>query len=230
MERDDALTRMREIQRIMERTTLCTLLPGPPSILGGALALVGCIVNFAVLGSLDFARTFALPPRQQVALLAMWTGIAGVAVVVNFLLTARLAGRLGYDPLARPMRLALLSLTPAMVVAVVLTVKLLLDADYLAVIRAAIGGEALAPTWEPGRGLQCIVPVWMMCYGLGVYSAGLFSLRAPRVLGLAFVGAGVLGLLLFPRYGLLLMALSFGLLHIVFGLVVIFKLQRGVAA
>jgi len=230
MEPDDALSRMREIQRIMERTTLCTLLPGSPSIIGGALAVVGCIVNFAVLGSLDFAQNAALPPRQQVALVAMWVGIAGVAVIQAIVLMARLARRLGFDPLARPMRLALLSLTPTLVVAAVVTVKLLLDVDYLTVVRAAIRGEALAFTWQPGRGLEYIVPVWMMCYGLGIYSAGLFSVRAPRVLAWAFVFAGALGLLFLADCGLLLIALSFGLFHIVFGLVVIFKLQRGAPA
>jgi len=230
MEPDDALSRMREIQRIMERTTLCTLLPGPPSLIGGALALAGCIVNFAALGSLDFVQNAALPPRQQATLVAMWMGIAGVAVGVNFILTARLAHRLGYDPLARPMRLALLSLTPAMVVAVALTVKLLLDVDYLTVVRAAIRGEALASTWHPGRRLESIVPVWMMCYGLGVYSAGLFSVRAPRVLGWAFVFAGALGLLFLANYGLPLIAASFGLFHLAFGLVVIFRVKRGAPA
>ena len=66
--------------------------------------------------------------------------------------------------------------------------------------------------------IQYIVPIWMMLYGTGVYTAGLFSIRPPRVLGMLFIALGVVALLVFPQYGVVSAALSFGLLHIVFGL------------
>jgi len=65
--------------------------------------------------------------------------------------------------------------------------------------------------------------VWMMCYGTGVYCAGLFSVRAPRVLGAAFVLTGAIALLGLPDFDILLTALSFGVYHIVFGLVIVRK-------
>ncbi len=42
MDFDEAKTRMREIQRIMETATLYTLLPGAAAIVGGMLVFVGC--------------------------------------------------------------------------------------------------------------------------------------------------------------------------------------------
>ena len=33
-----------------------------------------------------------------------------------------------------------------------------------------------------GRYVRYIAPIWMMCYGTGVYAAGLFSVRLPRLL------------------------------------------------
>ena len=52
------------------------------------------------------------------------------------------------------------------------------------------------------------------------------SIRAPRVLGLAFLAMGVAALTLFPDYGVVTAALSFGLLHIIFGAYILRK-QRG---
>ena len=75
--------------------------------------------------------------------------------------------------------------------------------------------------------IQYIAPVWMMLYGTGVYTAGLFSVRAPRVLGLVFIAAGVASISFFQQYGVITVALSFGLLHIIFGLYVIRKRRAG---
>ena len=103
------------------------------------------------------------------------------------------------------MRVAAFSLTPSVVVAMVLTVKFLI------------------PVPPRPEEIQYIVPVWMMLYGTGVYTAGLFSIRPPRVLGLTFLALGVVALLAFPAYGVVSAALSFGLLHIVFGLYILRK-------
>ena len=56
-----------------------------------------------------------------------------------------------------------------------------------------------------------------MLYGTGVYTAGLFSIQPPRLLGLTFIACGVVALMWFPQYGVVSAALSFGLLHIIFG-------------
>ena len=108
------------------------------------------------------------------------------------------------------MRVAAFSLTPSVVVAMVLTFKFLIP---------------LEPRAEE---IQYIVPVWMMLYGTGVYTAGLFSIRPPRILGLTFLGMGVVALLAFPGYGVVSAALSFGLLHIIFGFYVLRKQRQAV--
>ena len=206
MNRQDAEDRMREVQRIMERATLYTLLPGVPSIIGGVLALIGCAVSYAMIQSLDFLRVLALPISRQYAFCIMWTAIGIVAVAQEVFLTVRAARKQGISPMARPARFAAFSLSPSVFVAAVLTLKLLIDGQ-----------------------VEYIVPVWAMCYGTGVYTAGLFSLRSPRILGLAFIIVGAAGLLFFPQYGLVLAALSFGLLHIAFGVYVIAKSRQGAA-
>jgi len=79
---DEAQARMQEIQRIMERATLFTLLPGTPAIIGGLMVLAGCAVSFAMFRSLDFADFLHVSPGSQVAFCVMWFAI-GVADIVR---------------------------------------------------------------------------------------------------------------------------------------------------
>lgn len=210
MNADEAQDRMREIQRIMERATLFTLLPGTAAVVGGLMVLVGCGVSYAMFRSLDFADLLHLSLFAQGAFCVMWFLIGVAGIVLEVVLTTRAAARQQLVPADRPMRVAAFSLTPSVIVAMVLTVKFLIP---------------LEPRPEE---IQYIVPVWMMLYGTGVYTAGLFSIRAPRVLGLIFIGLGIVALLCFPQYGVVSAALSFGLLHIVFGLYIIRKQRQTV--
>jgi len=202
MRHDEAIERIEEIHRIAERTTLYTLLPGVPAIAGGLLVLAGCVVSYAMIRSLDFQRVLSLSISAQIGFCAMWTAIGVVAVAYHVIWTAAAARRQGLSPVARPGRFSALALSPSVLVALALTAKFLADEQ-----------------------VQYIAPVWMMCYGTGVYAAGLFSVRLPRLLGLALLMVGVVALLC-TEYGLPLAALSFGVLHILFGLAVLRKTRR----
>jgi hypothetical protein len=217
MDQDEAQVRMQEIQRIMERATLWTILPGTSAIIGGLMVLGGCVVSYLMFRSvdnpsftpIDFASLLDLSLNMQIAFCVMWflIGVGGVIVEIHF---AQLqAKRQGISPKGRSARLAFFSLTPSVVIAMVLTVKF------------------LAPTELRTQEVQYIAPVWMMLYGTGVYTAGLFSVRAPRTLGLVFIAAGVASINFFQQYGVITAALSFGLFHIVFGLYVMRKRKAG---
>jgi hypothetical protein len=205
MNSDEAQSRMQEIQRIMERATLFTLLPGTAAVLGGLLVLAGCGVSYAMFRSLDFADILHLSLTYQGIFCVMWFAIGVIGVLLEVILTTKAAAKQQLVPVDRPMRVAAFSLTPSVIVAMVLTVKFLI------------------PIEPRADEVRYIVPVWMMLYGTGVYTAGLFSVRLPRLLGLSFIALGVVALLFFPEYGVVSAALSFGLLHIVFGLYVLQK-------
>jgi hypothetical protein len=217
MDQDEAQIRMQEIQRIMERTTLWTILPGTSAIIGGLMVLGGCLVSYLMFRSInnpsfahiDFASLLELSLKAQIAFCVLWflIGIGGVIVEIHFAQSQ--AKKQGISPKGRSARLAFFSLTPGVVIAMVLTVKF------------------LAPTELRTHEVQYIAPVWMMLYGTGVYTAGLFSIRAPRTLGMAFIAAGVVSIALFQQYGIITAALSFGLFHIAFGLYVIRKRRAG---
>ena len=67
---------------------------------------------------------------------------------------------------------------------------------------------------------DAMVPVWMLCYGAAVVCGGAVSVRAVPVMGWCFIALGAIAFVLPAVYGNYLMAASFGLLHIVFGLVI----------
>jgi len=209
MDVDEAQARMREIQRIMETTTLFTLLPGAAAVVGGLLVFLGCGVSYELLNSLDFAGIMRLSMPSRATLYLMWFAIAATSVGVNVLFTARLAARQRIALHPRPAQVAMFSLTPCIVVAAVLSLQFLMD-------------------WQ-SQEIRYIAPIWMLLYGTGVYTAGLFSIRAPRVLGLSFLLAGIVALFCFPDYGVISVGLSFGLLHVVFGACVIRKRRQVVA-
>lgn len=227
MDANEAQSRMQEIQRIMERATLFTLLPGTAAIVGGLMVLAGCAVSYGMCRSLDFAAILHLSIRGQMAFCVMWFLIGVAGVLLEVILTTRAATRQQLAPADRPMRVAAFSLTPSVLVAMVLTVKFLLpvDARLWEMVRTLSFSIPAEPKAEE---IQYIVPVWMMLYGTGVYTAGLFSIRPPRVLGLTFLGTGVIALLGFPQYGVVAAALSFGLLHVVFGLYILHKQRQTV--
>jgi hypothetical protein len=210
MKHNEAMERIEEIQRIAERYTLFTLLPGIPAIIGGILVLAGCIVSYSMIRSLDFGQLAGFSASIQGAFLIMWIVIGVTAIVQEVLLTSREGKKQGIAIPGRPGKLAIYSLTPSIFVATVITIRILLD----------MGSETAV------QNIRYIAPVWMMCYGMGIYAAGLFSLRLPRFLGIAFLLTGTAGMIFFEKYGLLLVALSFGILHILFGLFIIMNGKR----
>ncbi len=229
MDHDEAQARMQEIQRIMERATLFTLLPGTPAVVGGLLVLGGCAVSYAMFRSLDFADLVHLSFAAQTAFCVMWFAIGVIGVLLEVILTTRAAARQQLVPMDRPMRVAAFSLTPSVIVAMVLTIKFLLPVDSR--IWDALWAFRFDIPIEPkAEEIRYIVPIWMMLYGTGVYTAGLFSVRAPRILGLTFLAAGVVALLCFPQYGVVSAALSFGMLHVVFGIYILLKQRQPVVA
>ena len=199
MDRNEARERMQEIQRIMERATLWTLLPGTAAVLGGILVWIGCAVSFLMFRSLDFADMLTMTLTAQIWFCVMWFVIGVLGIVLEVVFTGVAAKRQGISTTIRSAKVVTFSMTPSVVVAMVLTVKFLMPVE---------------PRPEE---IQYIVPIWMMLYGTGVYTAGLFSIRPPRVLGICFIAMGVVALLAFPGYGIVTAALSFGLLHVVFG-------------
>jgi hypothetical protein len=71
------------------------------------------------------------------------------------------------------------------------------------------------------RGLYGLLPaVWMLLYGSGVVAAGAFSVRIIPVMGAAFIVVGAAALFAPAEWSAALMVLSFGVLHMAFGVLI----------
>lgn len=67
---------------------------------------------------------------------------------------------------------------------------------------------------------EVMIPVWLLCYGAAVVSGGAFSVKAVPVMGWCFIALGAIAFLIPAGYGNSMMALGFGIVHVVFGFVI----------
>ena len=70
-------------------------------------------------------------------------------------------------------------------------------------------------------GLTNLIPgVWLLLYGTGVITGGMFSVGVVPIMGLCFMALGAAALFAPPEFANWFMAAGFGGLHIVFGIII----------
>ena len=142
-----------------------------------------------------FAAAWASMQRDPSVWLQIWIAEAALALVIGVTAAYRKAAILG--GLGRPARKFVLALLPSVVVGALLTVVL---------ARAGMLREMPA--------------VWLLIYGIGVLSSGVFSVRAVPVMGVCFLLLGTVAVFAPASWGNALLALGFGGVQICFGIVI----------
>ena len=131
------------------------------------------------------------------AWLGVWIAEAIISLLIAGWLMDRKARRLGVPLFSGPGRKVAFSLSPPMVVGALLTVALF------------------------RQGLHGVIPaMWLLLYGTGVVTGGMFSVGIVPVMGLCFMLLGAVGLFVPASMENWLMAAGFGGLHIVFGSII----------
>jgi hypothetical protein len=197
---DKALEDLSFIRRTMEGAASFTDVPGWGLVGSGAVAVVAA----------------ALADRQPTPerWLAIWLAAAAVAATLGGVtmwrkMQARVRRHVGdgapHDApvLSAPARKFLLSLLPALLVGALLTLALV---------------DVSVPGIDPRLTARVLPGLWLLLFGLGVTTAGAFSIRAVPLMGLGFIGLGAAALFIPALDGDLMMALGFGGLQVGFGL------------
>jgi hypothetical protein len=140
-----------------------------------------------------------LAARQATARawLAVWFTEALLSLVISGWAMRRKAHALETPLLSAPGRKVVLSLAPPLFAGALLTIPL-----YRAHLTEAIPG------------------MWLLLYGTGIVTGGAFSVRIVPVMGLCFMLIGALALVSPAEWGNYWMAAGFGVLHIIFGIVI----------
>lgn len=73
--------------------------------------------------------------------------------------------------------------------------------------------------WRLGH-YEAMIPAWLLLYGAAVVCGGAFSVRIVPIMGWCFIALGASAFFLPDGYGNLVMGFGFGVLHIVFGLII----------
>jgi hypothetical protein len=129
--------------------------------------------------------------------LEAWIIEAVVALLVGGWAMDRKARRQETTLLSGPARKFLLGLTPPILVGALLT---------FVFYRAGMMRDV------PG--------MWLMLYGTGVVTGGAFSVRIVPLMGLSFMLLGAAAIMSPGAWGNYYMAAGFGLLHIIFGVII----------
>jgi hypothetical protein len=153
----------------------------------------GMLMGLSALG----AAVFAARQPSLDGWLAVWMGEALVAVLIGVATAARKARAVKAPLLSGPGRKFALGLAPPILVAALLTVVL-----YRAGLYAVIPGT------------------WLMLYGTGILSGGVFSVRVVPVMGVCFVTLGAAALFCPLVWSHWFLAAGFGGLHLIFGAII----------
>lgn len=188
---DRAIEDLSFIRRTMEGAASFTDVPG--------WGLV--VIGISAIGAAAFASVQPTAFRW----LAVWLleALLG-ATVGTTLMFRKMQQRAADGPvLSVPARKFLLGFWPAVLAGAILTVAL-----------ADRGGM-----WEAGsRAPQVLPGLWLLLYGVGVITAGSFSVRAVPAMGVGFMLLGTAALLLPGVAGDFFLAAGFGGLQIGFGI------------
>ncbi len=80
-----------------------------------------------------------------------------------------------------------------------------------------VAGAAITyELWAIGT-FTVMAPAWLLLYGAGVLSGGIFSVPIVRAIGVCFMALGIAAIVTPPEWGNVWLAIGFGGLHLGFG-------------
>lgn len=201
---------LQAIREIMERSSRFLSLSGISGVFAGAVGLIGALAAYMILPDLNVLTSEDITGSQ------------------NGLITSTLFLYLGIN--------LLLVLLVAVVGAVFFSVRKAKKANqpfwnsstkrminYFMI--PFITGGAFSLILILRNDILLVAPAMLIFYGLALVNAGKFTLSEVHYLGITEIVLGLVAAV-FVNWGLLFWALGFGLMHIVYGMMMYFKYER----
>jgi len=129
--------------------------------------------------------------------LAVWIAEGFISLLIAGWSMDRKARAVNMPLMSGPGRKAVFSLSPPIIAGALMTIVLVRTGQTKAI---------------PG--------VWLLLYGTGVVTGGMFSVPAVPIMGVCFMGLGALALFAPVEFANWFMAAGFGGLHLVFGVII----------
>jgi hypothetical protein len=194
------------IRQLMERSVKFLSLSGLSGILSGIYALVGATLAYTILYNpktpFDYANRSAKEIKLTIQLVAIATIVLSVSLITGYLLASKKAKKLGVKIWDSTSKRLLINL-----------VIPLISGGAFIMILLATGQFILA------------VPACLIFYGLALINASPNLFDEFRYLGYCEIALG-LACAVVPGYGLVFWSIGFGVLHIIYGTLMLKKYDR----
>lgn len=190
---------LQHIRQMMEKSSRFISLNGISGVFAGLYALAGALYVYYILGieKLDYSHSsgsyLQKESMQQLIAVALMVMLAAVATAAYFTMRK-----------SREHRLKIWDMT---------TKNLL----YHFAVPLVVGGLFCTALILNGQHVW-LSPATLVFYGLALFSAGNYTFSDIKYLGLSEIALGVVSLF-FLGYGLLFWTVGFGVMHIVYGLI-----------
>lgn len=200
MKQNDVLKEIGQIRSLMERSSKFISISGLSGVLIGIFAIVGAAAGYATLYGFEsqFAyRDYYVTDSTVVGkLILIAIVVLSASLFVGWWMARKKAKRVGQSIWNRASRALLWAVAVPLVTGGLLSLILIMRGDY---------------------GL--IASTLLIFYGLALCAGSTFTFKEVRWLGMMEIGLGLITLA-WPGYGLWFWVVGFGLLHIIYGLIV----------
>lgn len=202
----DYLKDISEIRSIMEKSSRFISLSGLSGVMAGIYALIGAAIAYNLVYTsqdLVYDQLVVRDVRGNVgSLILIASCVLVAAVFTGIYLTRKKAKKQGLKTWDESAKRSLINL----------------------MIPLVAGGILVIIFYQQGL-IPMIAPVTLIFYGLGLINASHYTYRDIRLLGISEVILGLIASAVIG-YGLLIWAIGFGVLHIVYGALMYFKYER----
>ena len=202
----DYLQDLATIRGIMEKRTKFISLSGLSGILAGIYALIGAFMAYRIIYFSDTVIYKSFVNGQLTDEIIKLLGIA-----IGVLLLASMTGL--FLSLKKAKRLEQKFWNPS-------AIRMIIG---FAVPVVTGGIFVLLMIWKGYLGL--VAPALLIFYGMGLHAAGNYTFSDVKTLGILQIGLGLIAAF-YPGYSLLIWAIGFGGLHILYGSIMYFKYER----